>query len=478
MGSPELPIRKTMKIRSAPPLFRSTRIPQGDAASDETVDLGLLMDLVQTDAVKNIVDLARLFTGAPMAGINLVSNRTARRLTSLGVPADISLKGDTFCARVFDEPDCLLIVEDALSDERFAEFPAVVKPDGIRFYAGTAIFTPKGTPIATLYVMDNITRENVSATFAKILTTLATALTARLQLVQQIEELNTERAKFKAFMDSGPAASFMKDALGRYVFVNRQFLRTFNIEQSAVIGKSDHELWPKEIADDIAAHDRWVLSHNEATEITEEGPVDEAGQPTWWQSYKFVVPGPEPLLGGVSLNVSELRNIQERFKRMASTDALTGLPNRLDLESELTDAMQRARQKHYQLCVMFMDLDKFKSINDTYGHDAGDRLLVEFSLRLKRCVRHTDTVFRLAGDEFVILLEGLKSRPEAEKIAQKILDSMKEAVNLGEESIIASTSIGVAMMPETDISAQALLSQADDALYTVKRNQRGSYHFA
>jgi diguanylate cyclase (GGDEF)-like protein len=467
-----------MNIRTAPPLFRSTRIPQGGGAPDQTLDVSLLMDLVQTDAVKNIVDLARLITGAPMAGINLVSKRSTTRLTSLGVPSGMSLKGDTFCAHVFDQPNFLLIVEDATRDERFAEMPAVVKPDGVRFYAGTAILTPKGAPIATLYVMDTISRQNVSSTFTRILSTLASALTARLHLVQQIDELNNERAKFKAFMDSGPAASFMKDALGRYVFVNRKFLTTFNLPQSAVIGKSDHDLWPKEIADDIAAHDRWVISHNEETEVTEAGPADDSGQPTWWQSYKFVVPGPEPLLGGISLNVSELRNIQERFKRMASTDALTGLPNRLELEPQLSDAMQRARQKHYQLCVMFMDLDKFKSINDTYGHDAGDKLLVEFSLRLKRSVRHTDTVFRLAGDEFVILVEGLKSRQEAEKIAQKILDSMKDTVDLGEQTIMASTSIGVAMMPDTEISAQALLSQADDALYTVKRNQRGNYHFA
>lgn len=189
-----------------------------------------------------------------------------------------------------------------------------------------------------------------------------------------------------------------------------------------------------------------------------------------------MVPGPEPLLGGVALNVSDLRNIQERFKKMASTDALTGLPNRLDLELRLDESMQRSRQRQHQLCVMFMDLDKFKSINDTYGHDAGDKLLVEFSLRLKRVVRHTDTVFRLAGDEFVIVLEGLKSSEEAEKIAQKILDSMKEAVDLGKHSIQASTSIGIAMMPETEISSQALLSQADHALYSVKRTQRGNYH--
>lgn len=467
-----------MTAHSAPPLFRSTLIPSGDLAPDEAVYHGLLTDLVQTAAVKNFVELSRLITGAPIAGINLVSNRKTRRLTSIGTNDDISLTGDTFCAHVFDQPDYLLIVKNALIDERFAEYPDVVKPDGIRFYAGTAVLTPNGKPIATLYVIDTIVRMNVPDIFAKMLRTFSTALTSRLQHLEQIEALKNERAKFKAFMDSGPAVSFIKDALGRYVFVSRQFLKTFNMSQADVIGMSDHELWPSKIAEDIATHDRWVLSNNEATEINEAGPLDADGQPTWWQSYKFVIPGPEPMLGGISLNVSELRNIQERFKRMASTDALTGLPNRLNLESQLTEAMQRGRQKQYQLCVMFMDLDKFKSINDTYGHDAGDKLLVDFSLRLKRSVRHTDTVFRLAGDEFVILLEGLKSQKEAEMVAQKILDSMKEPFNLGMQSVIASTSIGVAMMPETDVSAPELLSKADDALYIVKRNRSGTFHFA
>jgi diguanylate cyclase (GGDEF)-like protein/PAS domain S-box-containing protein len=467
-----------MANRSAPPLFRTTRIPQGSGASEEPVDIGLLMGLVQSDVVQNMVDLARMTTGTPIAGINLVINRNTTRLTSYGLPANSSLEGDTFCAHVFDQPDYLLIVEDATCDERFARLPSVTKKDGIRFYAGAAVVTPQGTPIATVYVMDTIARQHVPSTITKILRTLSATLAGRLLLFQQIEELSIERAKFKAFMDSGPAASFMKDSQGRYVFVNKQFLKTFNLPQSAVIGKTDHELWPAEIADDIAAHDRWVLLHNEATEVTEAGPVDEQGQPTWWQSYKFVVPGPEPLLGGVALNVSDLRNIQERFKKMASTDALTGVPNRLELEQRLDESMQHARQRHHQLCVMFMDLDKFKSINDTYGHDAGDKLLVEFSLRLKRAVRHTDTVFRLAGDEFVIVLEGLKSSEEAERIAQKILDSMKELVDLGDHTIQASTSIGMAMMPETEISPQALLSHADDALYTVKRSQRGNYHIA
>lgn len=171
-------------------------------------------------------------------------------------------------------------------------------------------------------------------------------------------------------------------------------------------------------------------------------------------------------------------NIQERLRRQAGTDALTGLPNRLGLESLLAQAIERARQRGLSLCVMFMDLDKFKVVNDSHGHDAGDQLLVEFSLRLKRAVRQTDTVFRLAGDEFVVILEGLNAPVEAEMVAQKILDAMKTPVMLGELAYPASTSIGLAMLPETEISAQALLAQADDALYAVKRSERGHYRFA
>lgn len=273
-----------MADRSAPPLFRTTRIPQGGAASDEPVDIGLLMGLVQSDVVQNMVDLARMTTGTPIAGINLVINRHTTRLTSSGLSAHSSFEGDTFCAHVFDQPDHLLIVEDATRDEQFARLPSVTQKDGIRFYAGAAVVTPNGTPIATVYVMDTIARQHVPPTIAKILRTLSATLAGRLQLFQQIETLNIERAKFKAFMDSGPAASFMKDSRGRYVFVNQQFLKTFNLPQSAVLGKTDHELWPREIADNIAAHDRWVLLHNESTEVTEAGPLDDQGQPTWWQS--------------------------------------------------------------------------------------------------------------------------------------------------------------------------------------------------
>ncbi len=130
------------------------------------------------------------------------------------------------------------------------------------------------------------------------------------------------------------------------------------------------------------------------------------------------------------------------------------------------------------MCVMFMDLDKFKSVNDTFGHESGDQLLVEFGLRLKRAVRHTDTVFRLAGDEFVVMLEGLQSAAEAEKVAQKILDAMKDPVHLAGQPFVASTSIGIAMLPDVETTAQALLAMADQALYEVKRTQRGQYRFA
>jgi diguanylate cyclase (GGDEF)-like protein len=126
---------------------------------------------------------------------------------------------------------------------------------------------------------------------------------------------------------------------------------------------------------------------------------------------------------------------------------------------------------------MFLDLDRFKQINDTFGHEAGDRLLQAVAARLRGCVRATDTVARLAGDEFAILLPEIVSEDAAREVGEKILDAMREPVCLGVESRVVTTSIGVAMFPRDGQDPQALLKSADVAMYAVKGQTRAGMGF-
>ncbi|MGH8050814.1 MAG: diguanylate cyclase domain-containing protein, partial [Arenimonas sp.] len=170
---------------------------------------------------------------------------------------------------------------------------------------------------------------------------------------------------------------------------------------------------------------------------------------------------------------TKLKRAQEKLVRLAQFDSLTALANRNRLYDKLGEALARGKRHGKELAVLYLDLDKFKSINDSLGHAGGDAALCEFANRLKASVRQTDTVARIAGDEFVILLEDLNSSAEAEQIANTILDNMKAPMSFGDTILNFSTSIGIALA-EIDDDADSVLKRADDALYSAKAAGRST----
>ncbi len=195
------------------------------------------------------------------------------------------------------------------------------------------------------------------------------------------------------------------------------------------------------------------------------------------------------LLQYVSTQVAtaiERKQLHERLQYLAQYDSLTGLPNRALLHDRLDHALALARRNHGKLAVLFVDLDQFKSVNDQLGHAEGDALLQEIALRLKKCVRESDTVARLSGDEFVIILESLKatsisddagssSTVGANKIISKLKTSINEPIVLGSHTIKMTASIGLARFPEHGDTPNQLLKHADKAMYQAKRQHRIIY---
>lgn len=176
------------------------------------------------------------------------------------------------------------------------------------------------------------------------------------------------------------------------------------------------------------------------------------------------------------LFIAFLQDITERLafrnslQEMALTDILTGLPNRRAFTQKLPEAMARALREPQQMGLLFMDIDGFKGVNDKYGHEAGDELLVLFAGRLQESVRDVDTVARLAGDEFTVILERLHGQEDALAVAQKILEAMRQPFLLSAATVLVSSSIGVTMYdPSHHISQDALVAQADKAMYAAKR---------
>jgi diguanylate cyclase (GGDEF)-like protein/PAS domain S-box-containing protein len=174
-------------------------------------------------------------------------------------------------------------------------------------------------------------------------------------------------------------------------------------------------------------------------------------------------------------DVSATRSITQKLAYAAHHDALTGLPNRLLLESQLTQATALARRHNHEVAVLFLDLDGFKLVNDTFGHAVGDRVLESVAHVLLECVRSTDTVSRFGGDEFVVLLSEISRPADAVLIAQKILDALGMPHAVDGHDLLVTASIGIALFPHDATDPQTLLRHADEAMFHAKRARGKSY---
>jgi len=180
----------------------------------------------------------------------------------------------------------------------------------------------------------------------------------------------------------------------------------------------------------------------------------------------------------VLFDITERKRHEELVRYQAYHDILTGLPNRQLFHDRLTQALLNARREGEMLGVMFLDLDRFKQVNDTLGHEVGDKLLCEVAKRLKSCIRKGDTVARLGGDEFVLLLPRIKQLRNLTALAEKILESLRVPAKLGEHELKLSTSIGISVYPSDGDKADVMIKRADEAMYQAKQGGRNNYQMS
>ena len=180
---------------------------------------------------------------------------------------------------------------------------------------------------------------------------------------------------------------------------------------------------------------------------------------------------------GVGRDITEVALARERISSLAYSDALTGLANRTSLGPSLEQAVQRARRRSARLAVVFIDLDGFKQINDLYGHDAGDALLVEVGARLRAHLRSSDLVARLGGDEFLVVLEDVHDLAPVETVAKKLLGEMTRPHVIAGHMATVTASIGVSVFPDDALDAGALMKHADTAMYAAKQQGKNTYRF-
>ena len=185
----------------------------------------------------------------------------------------------------------------------------------------------------------------------------------------------------------------------------------------------------------------------------------------------------EPLFMALVLDITERKRAERVIWRQANFDALTHLPNRSMLQDRLTQEMLRADRSGNKIALLFIDIDRFKEVNDTLGHDIGDRLLVAAAQRIRECVRASDTVARMGGDEFVVLLAQLPDSMLASGLAQGMLDALRLPFDIDGQQVVVSGSIGVTLYPDDARDGDGLLKNADQAMYVSKARGRNQYSY-
>jgi len=178
----------------------------------------------------------------------------------------------------------------------------------------------------------------------------------------------------------------------------------------------------------------------------------------------------------IFLDISERKAIEETLSNLAHLDALTQLPNRILLRERLSKAMSEVMDCEDLVAILYIDLDRFKQVNDRLGHQAGDQVLLEVARRMKGCIRASDTVARVGGDEFIVLLPRIREIENAERIASKIVEALKRPIELGLGEAVCTPSIGISLYPEHECDIDALIHCADQAMYQIKTTTRCGYH--
>jgi diguanylate cyclase (GGDEF)-like protein/PAS domain S-box-containing protein len=281
-------------------------------------------------------------------------------------------------------------------------------------------------------------------------------------------------------IDAIPNPIFYKDEHGRYLGCNGAFEKYLGKTRQELLGKSVYDLSPKDLADRYHAADK-ALFDNPGVQTYEANVQAADGERKDVVFYKATFNKSDGSLGGlvgVILDITERKRSEEAIWREANYDALTQLPNRRLFIDRLQHEVIKTQRSGKLLALMFIDLDRFKEVNDTLGHETGDLLLAEAARRIIGCVRRSDTVARLGGDEFTVILPDIVDPPHLENTANAILQALQAPFQLKTDEVFISASIGLTFYPHDADDIDTLLINADQAMYDAKAQGRNRFsHF-
>jgi diguanylate cyclase (GGDEF)-like protein/PAS domain S-box-containing protein len=295
------------------------------------------------------------------------------------------------------------------------------------------------------------------------------------------EELYRAHQMIQTILNTIPQRVFWKDRNCTYVGCNRAFATDAGLSNpEEIIGKSDFDLVWSETAEVYRTDDKLVMEQGSGKLGYEEIQDRPNGGRVWLRTSKLPLWDREGNVTGVIGTYEDITGrkvAEDRVQYLAYYDALTGLPNRALLQDRLSNALASARRQKDKVALLFLDLDRFKDINDSLGHSVGDLLLQEVAERLKKWSREQDTVARVGGDEFVIVLTAAKDGADAAVAAERLMHAMSAGVVVQGRSLSISCSVGISVFPEHGADSETLIKNADAAMYCAKEDGGHNFRF-
>jgi len=297
----------------------------------------------------------------------------------------------------------------------------------------------------------------------------------RQELLEELEEIRVRERRYRTLLDDSSDPIFSFDRDGHYLYVNQQFANGLIDRTPAdIIGKTIWDVFSQEEADKRYAVVKWVFENkrNKSIEVCVPRPDGDRYHLTTvkpifddQQQVEYII--------CISKEITERKRMEEELKWAAQYDSLTNLANRKLFSDRLQYSIAQAKRGGMNLALILIDLDKFKPINDIYGHNAGDLLLNAVARRMQSCVRESDTVGRIGGDEFVVLLPTIEAPENVVEVAEKIHHALNMPFQVeGYPTLHISSSTGIAIYPDHGMDDVHLLKSADDAMYNAKKNGR------
>ena len=454
-----------------------------------------VLDHLRQKQLKDLLDLTGIICQSKAGMIHLLGEEYKASIahtsqTEVEAPLDAC-----FCSHTIAQKG-LFVVPDLREHSLFCDHFLVTREPYLRFYASYPLITSSDENIGALCLSSHVPRQ-LTGVQQETLCSLAHQIVVHIEVTRHlvaleseiqernrvVRELEASDSLFRAFLNDSPVSAFIKDEDGRMTYCNKALSDRFGAKPEDWIGKTDFETWPRKIAEEFRRTDMLVIEHNREIHF-EDRTLGPDGRMISWDvhKYPFSDASGRRSVACMALDVTpqweaqqevqrvqqELHVANEKLRNLSLTDALTGLTNRRAFEDCLEMERARSIRSGDPLSILMMDIDNFKSFNDSFGHVCGDEVLRQIAILMRQWTRQGDLVARYGGEEFLVILPSTDGT-----VALRIAERLREEIAAAawrHRSI--TVSIGVATWHERICANTDFIHEADEALYAAKHNGR------